>query len=169
MRRKDREMPTDFALSIVDKCEWAVVSCIDINNMPYCFPISIVRDGNNIYFHSAKNGYKIDSLRRSDCVCISCVGDTHRMTDEFTTEYESAIVRGVASEVLDDKEAIFALKLLCIRHIPANMDNFQTELDGSIGRTAVWKIKISEISGKRKKFGKDGIELKYGKMEDKLL
>ena len=38
MRRKDREMPPEFALTVADKCEYAVISMTDISGEPYCVP-----------------------------------------------------------------------------------------------------------------------------------
>ena len=50
MRRKDREMPPEFALTVADKCEYAVISMTDISGEPYCVPVTIARDGNAVYF-----------------------------------------------------------------------------------------------------------------------
>lgn len=155
MRRKDREMPKEFAECIADKCEYAVLSMVDTLNMPYCVPISIVREGEHIYFHSALDGFKIDCLRRNANVCIACVGDTYRPHNKFTTEYESAIIKGVAVEITDNAEKIHALKKLCERHTPTNMDNFDTAIENSLFRTAVWRIDVTEITGKRKKYDKN--------------
>lgn len=94
MRRKDREMPEEFAYMVANKCEWAVFAMIDTEGMPYCVPITIALDGKTVYFHSGPEGYKVDALRKNNAVCISCVGDTYRTPDKFTTEFESAIIRG---------------------------------------------------------------------------
>lgn len=165
MRRKDREMSEEFAAGVADKCEYAVMSTVDKSNMPYCVPISIVRDGEHIYFHSALDGFKIDCLRHNPNVCLACVGDTHRLPDEFTTEYESAIIRGVAVEITEETEKIHALKMLCERHTPANMGNFDAAIEKSLFRTAVWRVDITEITGKRKKYDKNGVEMKFGRTE----
>lgn len=165
MRRKDREMPEEFALGVADKCEYAVLAMTNISNEPYCVPITIVRDKNTVYFHCAADGEKIDCLRHSPKVCLACVGNTKRATDKFTTEFESAIIKGTACEVTEDAEKIHALQLLCLRHTPTNMAEFDEAVNKSLSRTAVWKIEISEITGKRKKYGSDGKELKFGKTE----
>lgn len=165
MRRKDREMNAEFALAIADKCEWAIMGMVDVNGMPYCIPLSIARFNNAIYFHSAKEGLKIECLKHDSNVCITCVGDTYRMPNEFTTEYESAIITGNAYEITNVDEKIFALKLICERHTPLNMYNFKNAINQSLHRTAVWKIEIGNITGKRKKYGKDGKELKFGALE----
>ena len=145
MRRKDREMPPEFALTVADKCEYAVISMTDISGEPYCVPVTIARDGNAVYFHSAKEGQKITALR--------------------ATEFESAIIRGNACEVTDDSEKIHALRLICQRHTPSNMAGFDAAIEKSLDRTGVWKIKISSITGKRKKYDSDGNEMKFGRME----
>ena len=68
----------------------------------------------------------------------------------FTTGYESACIRGRAEEVTDTEEKIEALRLLCVRHTPANMANFDAAVKGSLARTAIWRVKVYEITGKRK-------------------
>lgn len=163
MRRKDRETDEAFALTVVDKCEWAVLSTIDPEGEPYCLPITIVREGRSIYFHAATTGLKSDCLRKHARVCLACVGDTRRLTDRFTTEYEAAVVRGDAALVNDDGEKIHALRLLCQRHTPANMAAFDKAIELSLSRTAVWRIAVVSVSGKRKKYDADGNELSCGR------
>lgn len=165
MRRKDREMPAEFAWTIVDKCEWASLALVDPEGDPYVLPISIAREGNNIFFHSAHTGFKIDCLKQHAKVCLACVGDTHRLPYEFSTEYESAIVRGTASEVTDETEMVHALKLICQRHTPTFMDHFDEEMARSRLKVAVWRIEVTDITGKRKKNDAQGKEMKFGRME----
>ena len=165
MRRQDREMDRDFALSIVDKCEYAVISMVDPQGRPYCLPVTIVRSDNAVYFHTAREGQKIDVLRNDPSVCMACVGDTNRPPDKFTTEFESAVLRGTAVEVSDEGEMITALRLLCQRHSPSNMHEFDVAISRSLARTGVWKINIDDITGKRKKYDKNGEEMKFGRME----
>ncbi len=117
----------------------------------YALPLSIARIDNVIYFHCAKEGKKIDCFRQNNQVCISCVGDTLRPTDEFTTKYESAIIRGKIFEVLDDNEKIAALRAICQRHTPANMPNFDEAISRSLKITAIWKVIIEDVDGKRRK------------------
>lgn len=74
MRRRDREMPKEFALEIIDKCGYAVLSMID-QDAPYAVPISVARDGDTVYFHCAKEGRKTDILRSYPRVCLVFVGD----------------------------------------------------------------------------------------------
>lgn len=158
-------MPKDFALAIADKCEYAVISMTDTDGNPYCVPVSIVREDKTLYFHSAMEGFKADAMRKNPKVCIACVGNTHLVPEQFTTEYESAVIRGMAYEVPDESEKRKALRLICERYAPSNMEGFEKAVSESLFRTAIWKIEITEITGKRKKYDSQGKEMKYGRME----
>lgn len=151
MRRKDREMDRDFALAVADKCEYAILAMAAKTGEPYCIPVSIARDGEKIYFHCAKVGTKIDMMRENPQVCMTCIGDTQRLPEEFTTRFESAVIRGRASEVSDDETKIHALRLICERHAATGMDGFDDAIKRSLGRTAIWQIDIEDITGKCKK------------------
>lgn len=166
MRRKDREMDQSFALGIVDSCEYAVLSMVLGDGTPYGVPLTIAREGNSIYFHSAQEGKKADALRQCGRVSLACVGRTHRMEYDFTTEFESAIVSGTAQELTGEEEKIHALRLICQRHTPKNMGAFDAAIAKSLHRTAVWRITIEDVTGKRKKYDAKGVELKFGRMED---
>lgn len=165
MRRTDREMPREFGLMVVDSCEYANLAMIDESGLPYVLPMTIVREGEAVYFHSALEGKKTLCLKKNPNVSLSCVGATKRATDAFTTEFESAILSGTAVEVTEDAEKIHALRLLCERHTPTNMSMFDTSIEKSLGRTGIWKITIETLTAKRKKFDAHGKEMKFGRME----
>jgi nitroimidazol reductase NimA-like FMN-containing flavoprotein (pyridoxamine 5'-phosphate oxidase superfamily) len=150
MRRKDRERDRNFAEGVVDKCLYAVLATVSDDGSPYCVPLSIVRDGEWIYFHCAREGHKIDNLKNRNRVCLSCVGDVEEPPDHFTVVYESALVFGAAEEVPEGEEKVRALRLLCERHTPANMAAFDGAMARDYKATGVWKIRIEEISGKQR-------------------
>lgn len=165
MRRKDRQMPEEFALKVIDKCPFAQVAMTDLQGQPYCVPLSVARDGHVIYFHSAAEGSKTDILRVNPQVYVSCVGDVTPAQDKFTTEFESAGFCGTATEITDKDKKIKALRLICEKYTPSNMDSFDSAIERSLDRTAVWKISIESLTGKRKKYDKSGEEMKFGRTE----
>ena len=148
MRRKDRQMTEDFAWEVVDRCEYAVVAMTAEDGYPYCLPVNVVREGRNIYFHSAMAGRKAESLRLHPRVCLTCVGENQVLPERYTTLYASAVAFGTARELTDAREKTEALRLLCRRYAPNHMDGFDAAMDASLGRTAVWCIAVEEITGK---------------------
>lgn len=172
MRRKDREMDIDFAYSIIDKSQFATLATLNEDNNPYCIPISIVRQYNKIYIHSAYQGSKIENIKRNPKVSMSFVGDVKPaspitkeecenvtnnpeeyaklISNKFTTEYESAVIFGTANIVENKDEKILGLKLICEKYVPYNMSCFNAAIETSLDRTCVIRIDIEKITGKRK-------------------
>ena len=151
MRRKERREDENFAFEVLDKADFAVLSMIDEDGLPYCLPISVVRIGEKLYFHSAENGRKAEAMSKEPNVCITAAVDVVSAEDKFTTYFKSAVVRGKAVRVTDDEEKITALKAICERFTPSNMPDFPNAIKMSLPRTAVWRIDIENATGKQKK------------------
>ena len=151
MRRKERREDESFAFEVLDKADFAVISMIDEDGLPYCLPISAVRIGEKLYFHSAENGRKAEAMSQNPNVCLTAAIDVVSAEDKFTTYFKSAVVRGKAVKVTDDEEKITALKAICERFTPSNMPDFSNAIKMSLPRTAVWRIDIENATGKQKK------------------
>lgn len=149
MRRKDRERDRDFGLRVIDECEYGTVAVL--GEEPYCLPLSLVRVGEYLYFHCALEGKKIDLLRQNSAVWVSFVGQNTAATDDFTTYFRSAMVKGTACEVTDAEEKAAALRALCQKLTPAHMPAFDTEMARSFAVTGIWKIHMDEITAKEKR------------------
>lgn len=153
MRRSDRARDRDFSLALIDRCTHGVMALSTGEEVPYCLPLSLVRVGDDLYFHCAHQGRKIDLLRRFPQVCVTFVGEDRPAFEapaEYTTYFQSAIVTGTAGEVTDPGEKIEALRALCQKVTPEHMDGFDAAIEKSLAVTAVWKVHMEEISGKAK-------------------
>ena len=176
MRRKDREMDKDFAYSIIDQAQVASLATTSEDGNPYCVPISFARNEDKIYIHSAHQGTKIENIKKKQNVCMSFVGDIkipfpdkdssagRKASEVFTTEFESAIIFGTANILTDDEEKILGLRLLCEKYTPNNMYFFDDAVESGLKITNVIRIDIEDISGKRKKYDNEGIEMKWGRV-----
>ena len=151
MRRKDRELSKDLALAVADKSAWSVLAMVNPDGSPYCIPLSLAREGEWLYFHCAQEGQKNDNLKQKSQVCVCCVGDVKAVHGDFSTEFESAVINGTASEITAPDEKLHALRLISERYTPDNMAAFDEYAQQRLGSTGVWKIHIDEISGKAKK------------------
>lgn len=150
----------NFAYSVIDKCIYAVLSTISPDNTPYGVPINIARIGDNLYFHSAKEGQKVINLINNPVVCVTCVGDVRINQDKHITSYESAIVFGKAEVVEQEHEVFNALKALCLKYTPDNMIRFDIEYNERHAKYYVFKIRIDKISAKKIKYDNKTNELK---------
>ncbi len=153
MRRSDRARDRDFSLKLIDRCTHGVMALSTGEPTPYCLPLSFVRVEDDLYFHCARQGRKIDLLRRFPQVCVTFVGEDRpafEPPDEYTTWFQSVIVTGTAVEVTDPAEKTEALRALCRKVAPDNMDGFDAAMARSLAVTGVWKVHMEDISGKAK-------------------
>lgn len=183
MRRRDREMDRIFAFDVIDRSCFGVLSLwSDSEQKIVSVPLSIAREGDFLYFHSAMEGEKVVALQENDWGTVVFVTDVQVpdfTSDEeverelakgnerflgqriYTTEFASAIVRGRV-EILEDRDdKIHGLTVICEKFTPTKMKWVQRAAESSMNRVVVYRIHIKEIQGKRKKFGKNGEELKF--------
>ena len=154
MRRNDRAQNQEFSLELIDRCTHGIMALSTEEGAPYCLPLSFVRIGDSLYFHCAREGRKIDLLRRFPQVCITFVGDDRPFFSPpamYSTWFQSVIVTGTASEVDNPDEKVQALRALCQKLTPEHMDGFEAAIEQSMPVTAVWKVHMEELSGKAKR------------------
>ncbi len=58
------------------------------------------------------------------------------------------------------------MRLICEKYTPNKMEYFDTAITAGLNRTNVYKVEMESISAKRKKYDSDGVEMKYGRMEE---
>ena len=154
MRRADREQDLGFSLALIDRCTHGVLGLTAEDGAPYCLPLSLVRLGSCLYFHCAREGRKVELLRRDGRVCVTFVGEDRPAfvpPAMYTTYFQSVIVTGTATEVQDEAEKVRALRALCEKLTSGDMAAFDHALSGSLPATAVWRIEMENISGKAKR------------------
>jgi hypothetical protein len=148
MRRKDRERDAAFALEVLRGCEYATLATVNADGTPYCIPISVALADSAVYFHCAAEGQKLTNIINNNSVCLSCVRHTKLLPEQFTTEYESAVITGKCEIVTDDAEKIAALKIICEKYAAGFMDQFDRRIAASLHRTCVCRVDIERLTGK---------------------
>jgi len=147
MRRKDRQVFDDLVTEILNIGEYGVLSLIGENGYPYGVPVSFAYKNNCIYFHCAKTGHKLDAIKKDNRVSFCVVTDTEIIPKDFTTNYKSAIVFGVASEA-DGEEKKMALMKLVEKYSPNYIDKGRDYIKDESAGTVIIKIDIEHITGK---------------------
>ncbi|WP_250229522.1 pyridoxamine 5'-phosphate oxidase family protein [Anaeropeptidivorans aminofermentans] len=152
MRRSDRQISKEETMEILLNGEYGFLATVDKDNQPYVVPLSYVVIENEIFFHCALSGQKLDNIKHEEKVCFSVVGKTQPVYDNnFTTYFESVVVFGKARIIDDmDKKTEVLLKL-AEKYLPEYMDMADKAIEGSMQRTAICAITIDHITGKAKK------------------
>ena len=154
MRRSDRARDRSFAFDVIDRCGHGVAALSTGGEGPYCIPLSLVRVGDDLFFHCALEGRKLDLLRRDPRVCVTFVGaddPAFVAPAMYTTYFQSVVVMGRAAEVTDTEEKADALRALCRKLTPHDLgESLERAIEKSMSATAVWRVSMDQVTGKAK-------------------
>lgn len=150
MRRKDKQISHEKSIEILKSCSFGVLSVVGENGYGYGVPLNYVYVDNKIYFHSAKTGFKLDSIKHNDKVSFCVIGKTEILPDEFDTKYESVIVFGRAEEV-DEDEKYSALMEMIKKYSKDFIDKGKKYIEKAGNATRVYKINIEHMTGKEER------------------
>lgn len=152
MRKAEREVTCfDEKIKLLNRCQTIRLG-LYAERFPYVVPLSFgfqTSDGKvNIYFHCAKEGKKIRLIEANPNVCVEAdiLNGYRNLGKSVTADYESIIGFGKCKEVYGE-EAVRGLELL-LEH--CGVTGYPARNCTSLGRTAVFKVELEEITGKRR-------------------
>jgi nitroimidazol reductase NimA-like FMN-containing flavoprotein (pyridoxamine 5'-phosphate oxidase superfamily) len=150
IRRSDREITIQEAKDLLVNAEYGIMSTVGKDGQPYGVPLSYVYKNDCIYFHCAVSGHKLENIEDNPKVSFCVVGRTRILPEKFATEYESAVVFGVASEVYG-AERYDALLRLLEKYCSDCIAEGKQYIEQKDQITRVFKIEINRISGKARR------------------
>jgi len=153
MRRIDREITNiNEILKIVNKAKILHLGFYD-TEYPYIVPLHYgyeYKDGNLIfYMHAAKEGHKLDLIRRNQNVCIEVECDVELISGgdipcKYGSAFASVIGKGYAEILEDEEEKIAGLKLLMM-----NQTGREFEFDERMANTVeILKVTVHSFTAK---------------------
>jgi nitroimidazol reductase NimA-like FMN-containing flavoprotein (pyridoxamine 5'-phosphate oxidase superfamily) len=149
MRRKDKEMDDRAMIdSVIERAKVCHLGLCD-DGIPYIVPMCFGYEDNTLFLHCAKEGRKIDFLKRNSTVCFEFETDCEvKIGDKpcsFSMRYRSVMGYGQASFVEDPEAKHKALEII-MRQYTQGQFSFPEE---ALGTIAIIKIRIAEITGKK--------------------
>jgi nitroimidazol reductase NimA-like FMN-containing flavoprotein (pyridoxamine 5'-phosphate oxidase superfamily) len=141
---KDREVLEDILLKAT-VCRLAV--CQD--DVPYVVPLNFGYRDNRLYFHSAPEGRKIDTIKANPKVCFEVDVD-HELVPgdvpcEWSVRYRSVIGFGQARLLEDAAEKRRGLDII-LGHYGRGPFEYP---EGAIDEVAVVEVEIDSLTGKQ--------------------
>lgn len=151
MRRIKCKLQDEVAEKILREGLYGVLALTGDEDYAYAVPINYAYANGKIYFHSAKTGHKIDSMKKNPKASF-CVVDKHEVVaEEFTSYYTSAIAFGRMKVVEDndDPDKILGLKLLAEKYSPNESDEHRDkEIYGKLNALVVPVLEVEHLTGK---------------------
>jgi hypothetical protein len=151
LRRKDRRLDDAAAMALLQRGEYGILSTSDKNNRPYGIPVNYVLMEENIFFHCATEGQKLENITANNGVSFCVVGMTELIPEKFSTRYESVVVSGNADVVEDEVTKENALRALVAKYAPDHIAAGDAYIDKLKDQTTVVRVEIESLAGKARK------------------
>ena len=152
MRRFKQELSKDECTELLAGEKRGVLAVIGDGGYPYAVPVNFYYDENaeKIYFHSAREGHKIDAMNADDRVCFTVFEKEGVLTeDEWSYTVSSVIIFGRAGELIEPERKYAISKSFASKYY-SNEEEVMKELEGAdYGRMRMNEITIEHMSGKR--------------------
>lgn len=150
MRRAKRELPEEEAKNLLRKNKRAAFSVNGDDGYPYTVPVNFYyeEEENRIYFHSAKKGHKIDSMKANDKICFTTWDDGYLEEGDWAFYVSSCVVFGRARLIEDRKVTEEKVRKFALKYYPTE-EEVEEEIKRDIGGVQLVAIEIEHISGKK--------------------
>ncbi len=148
MRRKRQQLSDAESIEILKRATSGTLALLGDGGYPYAVPISYVYEEGKLYFHSAKEGHKVDAIRSCDktSFCVIDKDDVH--PEKYTTFFRSVIAFGRIHIVEDENEKLHIARMLGNRYNPNQDEALQKEIEHGIARMLAIRFDIEHMTGK---------------------
>ena len=149
MRRVRQQISDDDCREILRTEKRGVLSLIGDGGYPYGIPLDhwYCEENGRIYFHGAKEGHKIDSIKKCDKASYCVYDEGYTKPGEWALNIKSVIVFGRIRLVTDkDKEREICTRL--VQKFTDDEDFLEKELRNSLARVQCLELIPEHMTGK---------------------
>jgi uncharacterized protein len=150
MRRHEKGIQSTEEIEDIIRSSQNCHLALSDNGKPYVVPMSFAYESGIIYFHTAKEGRKIEILRSNPFVCVEWTSEVELVTKDpacnWGMKFKSVIAEGKAEFITDSAEKVKALSLIMKQY--SGRDDFSFP-PAVVDKTEIIRITIEAISGKK--------------------
>lgn len=149
LRRAQKRIEDEKVLNLLKTERRGVFAVNGDDGYPFAIPVNFLFDEetNKIYFHGAKEGHKVDSLKKDDKICFTVYGNEFYKEGEWAPYMQSVVIFGRCKLVSDPELTAIKVRELATKYYP-NSDEIDNEMK-IIGRTQLYEISIEHMTGKQ--------------------
>ena len=126
-----------------------VLAVLGDDGYPYTIPLSYAVQGDEVLFHCAPEGHKLDALRRCDKVSFCVVAQDDVVAEKYTTFYRSVVAFGRLRELTDLAERKQAMWQITDKYSPNEpREKTAATIERALDHMAVLALHIEHVAGK---------------------
>ncbi len=137
-------------LETADKSEVCYLGMTDLENKPYVLPFNFGIHEGMIYFHSAKEGRKIDILKNNPFVCVS-FSNSHvlrwqheKVACSYSMKYRSVLAFGKVEFINDYDEKVLAVNIIMRKYTGKDFSYNAP----AINEVQPWRVVVEKWEGR---------------------
>jgi uncharacterized protein len=147
MRRNKQLLSKADTEAVMARCTNGVLACMGDEGYPYTVPLNYVYHNDKIYFHSAKEGHKIDSIKKTPKVSFTVVDEDTIVSEKFTSLFRSVIAFGKA-RIAEGDEWREAFDALIEKYSGDQPEEAKRKVMAECPQTLIVAIDVDHITGK---------------------
>ena len=149
MLRSQQQLTEAECIDILKREPRGVLSVLGDEGYPYGMPMNhyYCEEDGRLYFHSGKQGHKLDALRSCPKASFCVLDRGFRREGEWSLNFRSVIVFGRV-EFVEDRERIYELSRRLSRKFTGDEDYIEGEIVRSGPGTVMFCLIPEHISGK---------------------
>ena len=128
LRRKRQALSAQDCAAVLDRRSSGVLALMGDGGYPYAVPLNYVRDGEKLYFHCAKQGHKVDAVRREPRASFCVIDQDQVVPEEYTSYFRSVIAFGTIRILEDDGEKRAAVEKLAKKYFPTDTPKHREQI-----------------------------------------
>ncbi len=149
MRRWKQLLPQEVTEELMNRNSSGVLSLMGDEGYPYGVPVNYAFDGDKIYFHSGKQGYKMECILANSKCSFTVIDMDENHPEDYTSYFRSAIATGDVSLVENPEESTYAIRLFTRKYVvnvteEERIERIKSESHG----LQMLRMDIKELSGK---------------------
>jgi uncharacterized protein len=149
MRKTEREIEDIAAIEDILKRAYVCRLGLCEGNQPYIVPLCYGYEGKALYIHCAREGKKLDIIRKNNCVSFEVDIDNEVVKGtsacKWSFKYKSVIGFGRAVLVEDAESKRKALDII-LKQFSADIFEYPEE---AVRNTTIVKVEIESMTGKQ--------------------
>lgn len=149
IRKKKNEISLEAAKQLLHQARRGVLAVNGDDGYPYAMPLNYYYDeaANKIYFHGARAGHKVDSIKACDKVCFTVYGNETVREEAWAPFMQSVIIFGRCHLIKDQDAAIKLVRRMAMKYYP-NEQLADEEIASSGRAVQMFEIEIEHLTGK---------------------
>lgn len=152
MRRSEKEIKDEaIIIDLLNTCHVGRLGTIDKDGYPMVKPLNFAYYEGKIYFHTAKEGEKIENIKRDSRVCFEVdlpIAYVKASNNPCKADYlfRSVIIKGRAKIIEERNEKLFALN--CLMEKYQRTGGYGEYTEAQLIKVGIVRIDIEKMVGK---------------------